>query len=174
MSAADRLAAAMAHDAAPRTVAGLVSAIKDRLGAVVAGMSLETKSDVRVPTVIGGWIPPKADADVERFPFLIVRPKSGADSVQGADENALAVVEIIVGTYSDTDDGWLDVLVMIDAIRADLGSEPAIEGTAYDHVGPLTWEIPEHQPRPQWFGVVTTNWQLPRPQRVESRNAMEG
>jgi hypothetical protein len=55
--------------------------------------------------------------------------------VQGADENSTAVVQIVIGTYSDTDDGWLDVSLIIDAIRADLGAAPAIDGTAFEHVG---------------------------------------
>jgi hypothetical protein len=136
-------------------------------------MELKTKTGVRKPTVIDGWLPPKSAADDERFPFLIVRPSSGEDSAQGADETARAVMQIIVGTYDDTDDGWQDVAHLIDAIRFDLGAAPGIQGTGFEQVGPLTWTIPEEQPRPQWFGIVTTNWNLPRPQLVENRNPQE-
>jgi hypothetical protein len=161
--------------AAPATLVGLYLALKARLEEVVENFSLETKTDRRAPEVIDGWLPPKANAEAERYPFLIVRPKNGNDSEQGADENARAVVDIIIGTYSDTDDGWFDVMHLIDAVRADLGAAPVLEGTAYEHVGPLTWTIHEEQPRPQWLGFVTTNWQIPRPQRVEARNPpMEG
>lgn len=168
--------AALALAAAPGTLAGLYVAFKARLAAVAARFPLlETKHpDVkRAPAVIDGWLPPKTsadDLDVERFPFLIVRPKVGSDSVQGADENAVTAIEVVIGTFSDTDDGWLDVLLLIDAIRADLGAQPSIAGTGYEQTGPLTWLIPEQQPRPQWFGSVTSNWTLPRPQRAEARN----
>lgn len=159
--------------AAPMTIAGLHQALKTRLAVVASGFLLEAKTGRRAPSVLDGWLPPKQDSDVENFPFLIVRPRSGADSVQGAEENATATVQVIVGTLSDTDGGWLDVLLLIDAIRADLCAEPSISGTAYEQIGPMTWDIPEQQPRPQWFGTVTTIWQIPRPVRIEARNPMQ-
>lgn len=175
MSDADRRAAAQSNAVGPRTVAALHGALKARLTAVVSGFSLKTKTAYRSPSVIDGWLPPKTaeDVDVDRFPFLLVRPRSGADSPQGGDENATAAFQIIIGTYSDEVDGWLDVMLLIDAIRDDLGAEPAIQGSAFEQIGPLTWELQEQQPRPQWFGSVTTQWNLPRPRRVEARNPQE-
>jgi hypothetical protein len=159
--------------AAPGTIAALHGAYKARLADVAAAFPLlETKSGSRAPRLADGWLPPK-DAAVEDFPFLALRPLSGADTEQGGDENATAVIQILIGTYSDTDDGWLDVALIIDAIRADLGAGPTIEGTAFEHIGPLTWELPEGQERPQWFGIVKTIWSLPRPRRVEARNPQE-
>lgn len=163
-------AAVHAGVAAPGTICALHNALKTRLNVVAAGLPrFETKTSARAPSVIGGWLPPKP-LEGEQFPFLIVRPRAGEDTEQGADENASASFDIIIGTYSDTDDGWFDVLLLVDAIRDDLLAQPTIEGTAYEHFGPLRWEIPEQQPRPQWFGTVTTNWRLPRPRRVEARN----
>jgi hypothetical protein len=152
--------------AAPGTIMGLHAAIRQRLAAIGARFALETKvkDETNAPSVVDGWLPPKV-GEADQFPFLIVRPRTGSDSEQGQDENATAGVDIIVGTYSDNDGGWFDVAILIDAIRADLGAAPAIAGTAYEHIGPLTWEIPEQQPRPQWFGTVHTNWQIPRPRR---------
>jgi hypothetical protein len=158
--------------AAQGTVAGLQLALQERMETLLEHVVLETKTGLRKPTVDGFDLPPKQGAEVERFPFVIVRSRTGVDSVEGADQNATAVFEIALGTYSDTDDGGLDVLVLIDAIRMSLAAEPAIAGTAYEHVGPLSWETPSLQPRPQWFGFVTTNWQIPRPTRVDARNPM--
>ncbi len=170
MSDADRRAAARTWAAAPRTIFGLHLALKARLGVLAAAFVLDNKDEPRSPLVVDGWLPPKEAADTKQFPFLIARPKSGVDSPQSGEENSTATFEIIAGTYSDTDDAWLDVVSLIDAIRADLGAAPVLDGTAYEQVGPLAWTIPEEQPRPQWFGVVTTIWQMPRPQRVEARN----
>jgi len=157
--------------ARPATIVGLVQAFEERLAVVASRFPLlETKTDTRAPSVVDFLLPPKPGGDAEQFPFLMVRPANGTDSPQGADENATAAVKVIVGTYSDTDDGWRDVAMLIQAIRQDLGEAPAIDGTAFEHIGPLTWEIPEVQARPQWFGIVTTNWQLPRPRRVEALN----
>jgi hypothetical protein len=171
----ERLEAARANAAAAGTLAALHLALRDRLEAVAYGFPLyDTKSGTaRMPVVIDGWLPPKkntGDSSDDQFPFLILRPRTGVDSPQGADQDATATLEIIVGTYSDTDDGWLDVMFLIDAIRDDLNAEPAIRGTAFHHVGPLSWQIPEEQPRPQWFGTINTVWQLPRAERVEARN----
>lgn len=166
-----RAEAARALAAAPSTATGLHHRLKERLEVVAAAFPiLETKSgEPRAPEVIDGWLPPR-DAEADRFPFLILRPRAGTDSPQAADENSTVTIDVVIGTYSDTDDGWIDVLLIVDAIRADLGAEPAIDGTAFEQVGPLTWQIPEEQPRPQWFGTVTTVWNIPRPQRVEARN----
>ena len=164
-------AAQHAGAARPATIVGLVDAFEARLAVVASRFPLlETKTDVRSPSIVDGWLPPKPGGDAEQFPFLIVRPANGSDSEQNANENAVAVVKVIIGTYSDTDDGWRDVAMLIQAIRQDLDEAPAIDGTAFEHIGPLIWEIPEQQARPQWFGIVTANWQLPRPSRVEALN----
>ena len=168
MSQEERREIASIWDAAPSGLIGLCRALSGRMTEALQYVELDTKTGRRAPEVIGGWLPPKGDAEVERFPFVIVRPRRGADSQQGGDEVATAAIEIIVGTYSDTDNGWWDVAHVIDTIRADIGAAPSIEGTAFEHVGPLTWEIPEQQQRPQWFGNVISNWIIPRPERVTS------
>jgi hypothetical protein len=168
---ARRDAAIAAGAAAPNSLMGLHLELKRRLADVAAKFPLlETKTAgvTRVPAVIDGWIPPKPGADAEQFPFLIVRPSGGTDTDEGADQNGRATVKIIIGTYSDTDDGFLDVVLLVDAIRSDLWERPTLDGTAYEHFGPLTWEIPEQQPRPEWFGTVTTIWNVSRPRRIEA------
>lgn len=170
----ERIEAALANAAAPGTLAALHLAIKARMAAVAAGFPLlETKTSSRAPTIVDGWLPPKEDKSDEQYPFIAVRFTGGADSEQGADENATAAFDIIIGTYSDTDDGWLDVLLVVDAIRAELGAAPALAGTAFEQTGPMTSQIPQEQTRPEWLGVVKTNWTLPRPRRVEARNPEE-
>lgn len=160
--------------AAKSTLVDLHRAIKARLQNEVAPLfpSLETKDPnvSRAPTLLDGFVPPKPGGDAAQYPFMIVCPRSGTDTEQGADQNATAVFEIVIGTYSDADDGWLDVLMLIDAIRDNFGSAPSIEGTAFEQTGPMTWVLDEAQPRPQWLGSVKSTWTLPRPVRVEARN----
>lgn len=175
MSDPTRLEAASYRAAAPGTLAALHLAVAARMEAIAAPFwtqPTKTAGTERAPTVVNGWLPPKTP-DAEQFPFLIVRPRTGTDSEQGADQDATATVEVIVGTYLDADDGWFEVLKIIDAIRGELASAPVLAGTAFEHKGPLAWELPEHQPRPQWFGTVTTIWNIPRPRRVEQRNPQE-
>lgn len=171
------------------TLVGLHRAVKARMESVAeAFWGLETKTTNRAPRVIGGWVVPKGPL-VEEFPFIIVRPSSGSDSSEEQNDraripDAVATFKLIVGTYSDDDDGFLDVLNVIDAIRHSLLSAPTLlladeqdedQATACEHVGPLLWELPasnpdESQPRPQWFGVVTTTFRLPRPEREPTEN----
>jgi hypothetical protein len=166
-----RAEAAAYKSAARTTTSGLLDALVARLGEIApAFWGLSTKSAERAPTVVAGWLPPKTGPDDERFPFLIARPRTGIDPEQSAaDPGSRATFEVIVGTYSDTDDGWRDLLLVIDAIRQSFGAKPNLGG-AYEHIGPLTWDIPEDQLRPQWQAVVTLQFALPRPQRVEALN----
>lgn len=185
MSAADFAAAVKVQAIAPGTLRALHAAIKARLSEVVAPLwLLETRTGNRAPIIGDGWLapkmappapaqstppnPPATPSAAEQFPFVLVRPRTGVDSVQGGDQNATAVVELLIGAYHDTDDGWLDVLDVIQAIRQSLAESPTLAGTPFEQTGPLSWELVAEQPRPQWFGTVTTSWTIPRPRRVEA------
>lgn len=169
-----RLQAAQHRAAAPATILDLHAAIKLRLAdpSIAAAfwmLSDKTGAD-HAPTIVDGWLPPKTPtATATQFPFLIVRPRVGVDSQQGADQDALATVDVVIGTYSDTDDGWFDVARVIEAIRHSLAERPALEHTAFEHTGPLSWEIEEEPARPQWLGTVTTVWTIPRPRRAPAK-----
>lgn len=166
----DRLDAALANAASPGTIAGLHAAIKARLSADLAGFDgLETKTATRAPQVVDGWLPPKDGVGAQVYPFVLVRPSSGSDTEEGIEQHGEARVRLIVGVYGDDDDTWLSLVHIIDAIRLSLDAAPSVGGS-YDHVGPLTWEIPDEQPRPEWIAYVTTNWYVPRPLRVDARN----
>jgi hypothetical protein len=157
--------------AAPGTIAGLRPALRARIESLAAGFwGLETKTDGKksAPQVVGFTLPPRTTQDSDQFPFIAIRPRAGSDSEQGSDQSSRATVDIEIGTYSDSDDGDVDLHLIIDAIRVELAANPVLTGTQYEHIGPLTWEVPFPQPRPQWLALVTTVWALPRPQRVES------
>lgn len=173
MSDPTRLEAASYQAAAPCTLVALHAAVKGRMEEVAAAFwGLATKTSTGAPIVVDGWLSPKTP-EGEQFPFILVRPRSGVDSVQGSGENAIATIELRIGTYLDEDNGWLEPLKLIDAIRDNLGAAPTIAGTAFEHTGPLKWELSDEQPRPQWLATVETIWTLPRPARVEARNPQE-
>ncbi len=168
--------------AAYRAVGGgslvaLHEALKVRLAGIGAAYPLlDTKSGrQRVAQVFEFLLPPKdpKTPDSDQFPFFLVRPRRGRDSEQGAAQDATADYQIVVGTWSDTDDGGVDLLNLIQAVRADLAAQPVLTGTAFEHTGPLTWETEEQQPRPQWLGQILTTWTIPRPRRIEARNPTE-
>jgi hypothetical protein len=147
------------------TITQLQSALVERMTTVAdAFWRFETKKATRAPRVVAGWLPAKTP-DGEEFPFVIVRLRTGTDG----DEDARATADLLIGTYSDTDDGFADVLLLIDAIRDSLGSTPVV-GDCFECVPPLTWELLDEQPRPQWFGRVTATFVVPRPQRTDGAN----
>jgi len=154
---------------APETLRGLYDAVAARVGEVAARFwTLGNKGgEDQAPQVVPGWLPPNV-AGAERFPWIIVRPRTGTDDPQGGTQSAAATIDLLLGVYSDTDDGWLELVELLDALRLDLHGAPTIG--AYEHTGPLSWEIPEEQPRPQWLARVTTIWTVPRPRRIEARN----
>ncbi len=168
------------------SLAALHVAIVARMTAIAATLPLlgtkapEPAVDTGVPQERAAAIyeydpPPKSaeNKDSPRYPFLCINPKRGRDSLPGTEEQSTATVEITVGTYSDTNDGGTDVLLIIEAIRRDLGSRPKLEGTAFSHLGPLDWDTPNlGATRPQWLGVVTTVWTLPRPPLVDVAREM--
>lgn len=181
MSLPTRAEAAAYKSAGHTTLAGLMRRAALRIEDVAAAFwNLETKpvepggtGDPRAPIVHIGDLPPKVGNDDIRPPFIVVRLAGHTDTEQGADEMATATLSLEICTYSDTADGAIDLVNVIDAIRVSLLEQPVLEDSAYECVGPITSDIPEQQPRPQWLGLVTTTWRLPRPQRVESLNPTE-
>lgn len=168
MSEAERRAAAAYRAAGSSTIKGLHYAICARMEAVASAFwGMETRAGVGAPRVIDGYLPPKT-SDAQVFPYIIVAPSNGSDSAQGAQQDSTAFVDLFLGVYGDEDDSWLDVTALIDAIRLDVAGQPVFGG-GYEHVGPLTWVIPDEQKRPQWKGHVALQFRIPRPARIDAR-----
>lgn len=153
------------------TIAGLHRALVVRVRALVAAFWTMSEADPPAPpTVVEGWLPPRGDSSPG--PFVIVRPRTGTDTVEGADQHATATVDLVLGfPMADGDKEWIALVNLIDAIRQDVLAVPVLAGTACEHIGPLTWTLPDDQARPEWRAVVTTVWQLPRPQRTDAGHA---
>lgn len=158
--------------AAGSTLVDLVRAVAARVLVVFADAThLATRSgDTAAPAVYIGDLPPKSGADSDRFPWAIVRLFASTDTEESGVQMAQAVVGVEIGTYSDDAEGVLDLVALCDRVRLSLLGEPILNGTAFEHVGPLSVDIPEQQPRPQWLGAITTIWRLPRPARIEARD----
>jgi hypothetical protein len=152
--------------AAPNTIAALCLRLPTRMQALASQFArLKTKrGDERAPEVIVGFLAPKAEPDYSRYPFIAVRPVGGADAEENRDQDSRVTMEIVAATYSDEDDGFIDAVNLLDAIRVDLAQHPILDGTAFHHVGPLTWAI--EIARPEWLIRIATQWQIPRPERA--------
>ena len=169
MSDADRIAAVAEGAVARSTLASLHALVKARCAAIAEDFwGLATKTGQRAPQIFDGYLPPRGRDD-EVFPYIIVGVGSGTDSPEGADQNGRAVVDLSIATLSDEDDGYIDLLNLIDAIRESFEGAPFLGGSI-ELVGPLAWAIPEKQVRPQWVGSVLLTFEIPRPVRVASLN----
>ena len=166
---------------APSGLADLQDAIEARMREVAAEMPLlpvrprdqaatAALPDARPAEVFPMWLPPKDGPDQQQYPFIIVRPRTGQDDAQGKDQASSATWDIILGTYSDDGAGFKDALLLCDRIRLSLHGQPVLGRSAFEHVGPLTWELRQNENRPHWLLVATTVWTLPRPLRVDARD----
>ncbi len=115
---------------------------------------LETgKSQPKAPQVVEGWLPPKESQDTPDIPYIIIRLTEGEDT----DEVARATIKILVGTYSEDNDGWKDSMNILLRIRERLLTMRTIENKFRIEL-PLKWKLFEEQPYPIWIGEITTNW----------------
>ena len=138
----------------------LQDAICDFLKGVVGSYLLETnKQSQKAPQVVPSYLPLKGTAEVEDFPFVVVRLSSEEDT----QERAKVMVKIIVGVYAeDIVQGSGDLMNLLERIRQALFKTRVI-AKKFRIEYPFNWEVPDEQPYPEWVAVITTNWTVPRP-----------
>ncbi|GKS14786.1 hypothetical protein YDYSY3_57860 [Paenibacillus chitinolyticus] len=102
-----------------------------------------------------GPVPPVPDPESE-FPYIIIQALDGED----LDRNGTAQIKFLLGTKSKDDDGYLDVIHLIETIRLDL-LRTGIIGGRFEIQRPLQWTLFEEQPYPEWIGEIRTTWTTP-------------
>lgn len=120
----------------------------------------ELEGDVTtVPAVHIGYLPKKTHVNVEEneFPFVILRPLEGEDSDH---ETGFATIKLLFGTKSDDDEGFIDVLNVMERVRIALLKKRVLD-QRYRLELPYKWKFHEEQPEPEWIGEATTKWLLP-------------
>lgn len=143
----------------------LAKALRKKLEEILAEFRMPTDQPNfpdRAPKIINGYLPPKRTSADPDFPFVIVRPKSG----RTPDESSSRVaVNLIIGCYSEEFDGHEYALNVMTRIRTGL-----LEMTHYTLDNryrlefPLSWELFDDQPYPQWQLEMTTEWTVATPQ----------
>jgi len=110
------------------------------------------------PRVYEGYLPKltSANADAEDFPYVIIRIHKGST---GADGNPV-VVNLILGTKCEAEDGFKDVLMLFDRIQTALFKTRVLDRQFRLEL-PYEWELFEDQPYPEWIGKIKTTWILP-------------
>lgn len=93
------------------------------------------------------------------FPLVLVKPRALVDN---NDETTIVEVDFIVGARRIGNEGFLDVVSIVERIRRDLLVTPVIENRARLEL-PLESEFGEDDAFPQWFGVVSAKFNIPQP-----------
>lgn len=97
------------------------------------------------------------------FPMILVKTRGFVDE-KGEDgaNRTIVDVDFIVGVSRIGNEGEQDVLAIVGRIRTNLLSVPIIEKRARLEL-PLEGEIGEDDSFPQWFGLVSTRFNIPQP-----------
>ena len=120
---------------------------------------LETgKGPSKAPQVVEGWLPPKESQDTPDIPYIIIRLTEGEDT----NDIARTTIKILVGTYSEDNDGWKDSINILLRIRERLLTVRTI-GNKFRVELPLKWKLFEEQPYPIWIGELATIWTVALP-----------
>lgn len=134
----------------------LTKALREFIAAAVENYRLPVKNgEMRAPTVVNGYLPPKRSNVEDDFPFVLVRPESGETSL----EETRCTVAIIIGCYTTEFDGYEYCVNVMERIKQALCEMPyGTLANKYQLCYPVKWEMPDEQPYPQWQVGMTTDW----------------
>jgi hypothetical protein len=140
----------------------LTAELRDFINNAVKDYRLPVKDgEGRAPQIINGYLPPKRSSDDDDFPFVIVRAEAG----NCEREQTEITVAIIIGCYTKEYNGHEYCLNVMTRIRNALCSmENNILANKYVLQFPISWEVPQNQPWPQWQLDMTTHWDFNTPQ----------
>lgn len=141
-------------------VAYLETAFKENL-------LLSEEGDYKPPQIVNGWLPHKRSSGPKDrdFPFIIVRPKSGATTDHA---NSQVTIQLLLGTYSEEYDGYQHNMQLLARLRLALFGLPSLTlNNRYRIEYPLKWELFDDQPWPEWAMKVETNWTVYTPQPAD-------
>lgn len=144
----------------------LIDELRDFIEKVVKNYWLETnKKDIeKPPQVVAGYLSSKKPTndekkDIPDYPYVICRLLGGEDTRQ----NGAVTIKIIIGTYSeDEQNGWRDVANIIQKIWIELFKKQIV-ANQFKVEYPMSFEMPEEQPFPEWVGWMNTTWIVAHP-----------
>jgi len=142
------------------TINDLVQRLEAFLEETLAETRLEPSDETaaRPPHRVTGWLPPKRSENEPLPPYLIIRPTKGRDEEDGA----RIEVQLCLETFSENADGWRDLTNVVQRVRGALTAKRTL-GPFHLEL-PLTWQLFDEQPLPQWGAIVTTTWTQPSTQ----------
>lgn len=140
----------------------LQGALKQRINSVLSGMKLSSQEEKdKKIEVFEQHIPRKAksssrNSESTNYPCVIVYLDEG--------ENGLVKVLLIVAVHDTSNDnqGYRDVLNIIDKIYIDLQRNPQIEETFELNPESLKWFYNDQDNHPYYFGWIETTFEVPK------------
>ncbi len=153
------------------SLAGLIKALSNevRKAASVYKFSSELESDKQV-TVYEQEIPDTV-LDDERddeekgscYPLVLVALQSVGDDLETTDPApSVAIIGLTIGTYSEDEDAWIDLMNLSETIRSHLLSMPII-ANGFRLVSNAEMNFIERQPHPYHFGYISLKYVVPQP-----------
>jgi hypothetical protein len=139
----------------------LAMALRDFIRETVGEYRLPVKNgEMRAPTVVNGFLPPKRSNAEDDFPFVLVRLEKGQTTL----EETTCTAVIIIGCYTTEFDGHEYCINVMERIKQALCSLPfGTLAERYQLRYPVKWELPDEQPYPQWQVGMTTEWAMQAP-----------
>lgn len=140
----------------------LAKALRAFIADAVKDYRLPVKTgEMKAPTVVNGFLPPKRSTAEEDFPFVLVRLEKGATDL----EETAVTAAIIIGCYTTEFDGHEHCINVMERIKQALCSMPyGTLASKYILRYPVKWELPDEQPYPQWQLGMTTEWAYRAPE----------
>lgn len=107
-----------------------------------------------------GFLKKRTAANEMPYPHIVPRFIKCVDDSGGS----MVTVRIYFGTYSeDVAHGWRDLMNLMEMGRLALLKQQTI-AKKYRLQLPLTVEVPEDQPYPEWVGYITAVYAMPLPE----------
>jgi len=170
------------------TVNDLVEALKVRVEEIVKDLRNFDESGLfRGITVYTGYAPNKQTIEETECPCIILRVLDGTVSGSSYDEKETVTIAAGVFLYqesardpneTDTGDvektrGWDAVLQCITRIKNNLLKNRLLDNR-YELEQPLKWEIPQEQPEPIWYGILTLKYSVDVPEDEDYEEVLSG
>ncbi|MBB3132119.1 hypothetical protein FHS19_006846 [Paenibacillus rhizosphaerae] len=118
------------------------------------GYDPETQ-ETDIPPPVESTLPEERD---ERWPFIIVVFTGPAEDNE--DGYRTVPMDFIFGCEGTGPDGYMDVLHLMEYVRASLLRE-TYEGWSFRLSRPLSMGFDEEQADPFWTGYMSTTWEVP-------------
>lgn len=137
----------------------LLDELSQFLKQIVKDFYLDTdKKQPKEPQIVKGYLPPKKSTLTPDFPYIICRLTDGEDTQAEGKVN----VKILVGTYSEDNDGWMYAVNVMMRIRSKLLITRTL-ANKYRMEYPFKWKLFEEQAYPEWIGEILTTWTIAIP-----------